>query len=112
MKATVARLQPSAPPLEQRATCNVEPATPVAGEADGRFPLHASVAGLVVADIASLIVIGNEAAATGRPRDAGWTGLTGGYATLLRRLGRTAEAAALEARARPAPRAAEAGKAR
>ncbi len=70
MKATVARLQPSAPPLAQRATCNVEPATPAAGEADGRFPLHASVAGLVAADIASLIVIGDEAAATGRPRDA------------------------------------------
>lgn len=69
MKATVARLQPSVP-LEQQATCNVEPATPVTGEADGRFPLHASVTGLVAADIASLIVIGNEAAATGRPRDA------------------------------------------
>jgi hypothetical protein len=70
LKATVARLQPSPPPLAQRATCDVEPVTVAASNADGRFPLQTSGAGLMAADIASLLVIGNEAVAAGRPRDA------------------------------------------
>ena len=63
---------PQAVALEpgQTAACPLQPATVVAGEKDGRFPLQAGVAGLVAADIASFFVIGKEAAAAGRPRDA------------------------------------------
>jgi hypothetical protein len=54
----------------QLATCLTEHAAAPANEKDGHFPLQASVSGLIAADIASFIVIGNEAAAAGRPRDA------------------------------------------
>ena len=65
-----------APPLPaalasgQLATCPTEPAAAPANEKDGQFPLQAGVEGLIAADITSFIVIGNEAAAAGRPRDA------------------------------------------
>lgn len=48
----------------------MEPAAAAASEKDGHFPLQADVSGLIAADIASFIVIGREAAAAGRPRDA------------------------------------------
>lgn len=54
----------------QQADCAMEPATAAASARDGRFPLQASVAGLIEADIASFVVIGHDSAAAGRPRDA------------------------------------------
>jgi hypothetical protein len=54
----------------QAAACSVQPATAAANEKDGRFPLQADVSGLIAADMASFIVLGREAAAAGRPRDA------------------------------------------
>ncbi|MDB5869938.1 MAG: hypothetical protein JWP96_2270 [Polaromonas sp.] len=48
----------------------MQPAVAAAGEKDGRFPLQEDVSGLMAADIASFIVVGKEAAAAGRPRDA------------------------------------------
>ena len=52
------------------ASCPLQPAAPAASEKDGLFPLQAGVEGLIAADIRSFIAIGNQAAATGRPRDA------------------------------------------
>ena len=54
----------------QIAACPLQPITAVAGKKDGQFPLQAGVAGLVAADIASFIVVGQQAAAAGQPRDA------------------------------------------
>lgn len=54
----------------QIAACPLQAITAVADKTDGLFPLQAGVAGLVAADIASFIVIGKEAAAAGRTRDA------------------------------------------
>ncbi len=52
------------------AACALPPATPASGETDGKFPLQTDVSGLIAADIATFIVVGKEAAAAGRPRDA------------------------------------------
>jgi hypothetical protein len=62
--------QPTALASSQLAACPLRPLTAVAGKKDGQFPLQAGVAGLVAADIASFIVVGQEAAASGRSRDA------------------------------------------
>jgi uncharacterized protein len=62
--------QPAALASSQVAACPLRPVTAVAGENDGKFPLQAGVAGLVATDIASFIVVGREAAASGRSRDA------------------------------------------
>ena len=56
--------------LKQSAACPVQPTTAAANEKDGRFPLQADVSGLIAADMASFIIVGKEAAAAGRPRDA------------------------------------------
>lgn len=69
-KTSVALPQPAALASGQLATCPMEPAATAASEKDGKFPLQAGVEGLIAADITSFIVIGNEAAAAGRPRDA------------------------------------------
>ena len=54
----------------QVATCPLEPAAAVAGSNDGQFPFQPDVPGLAATDIASFIVIGRDAAASNRPRDA------------------------------------------
>jgi len=69
-QTTVAPPQPAAPPSGQLSTCPTEPAATAATDKDGKFPLQAGVEGLIAADITSFIVIGTEAAAAGRPRDA------------------------------------------
>lgn len=61
---------PVAPASQQLTACPLQPAVVAASKDDGRFPLQAGVSGLIAADIASFIVIGNEAVAAGRPRDA------------------------------------------
>ncbi len=67
--------RPSAPDARtlamqpQDSTCQMAPAAAIAGAADGRFPLMADLSGLISADIASLVVLGQEVAAA-RPRDA------------------------------------------
>ncbi|MEO5658335.1 MAG: hypothetical protein ABIQ90_00870 [Polaromonas sp.] len=62
--------QPAALASGQIVACPMQPAAPAAGEKDGAFPLQADVSGLTDADIASFIVIAQDAAAEGRPRDA------------------------------------------
>ena len=69
-KTTVAPPQRIALGSGQLATCPIEPAAIAASDKDGKFPLQTSVEGLIAADITSFIVIGNEAAAADRPRDA------------------------------------------
>ena len=69
-KTSVAPPLPAALASGQLATCPTEPAATAANEKDGKFPQQAGVEGLIAADITSFIVIGNEAAAAGRPRDA------------------------------------------
>lgn len=69
-KSRPAPTQAAALASPQQADCAMEPATAAASAQDGRFPLQASVAGLIEADMASFIVIGHDSAAAGRPRDA------------------------------------------
>lgn len=69
-KTSLAASQPAASALGQLAACPLQPAAAAAGGKDGQFPLQANVSGLIAADIASFVVVGKEAAATGRPRDA------------------------------------------
>lgn len=52
------------------ASCPLEPATFVAGAQDGKFPFQPDVSGLTATDMGSFIVIGKDAAASSRPRDA------------------------------------------
>jgi len=52
------------------ASCPLTPATAVAGAQDGKFPFQPEVFGLTATDIGSFIVIGKDAAASSRPRDA------------------------------------------
>ena len=54
----------------QLVTCPLEPAAAMAGGKDGQFPFQPDVPGLTATDIASFIVIGRDAAASNRPRDA------------------------------------------
>ncbi len=54
----------------QVASCPLTPATVVAGSQDGRFPFQPDVPGLTLTDMASFIVMGKDAAASSRPRDA------------------------------------------
>ena len=57
------------PPVRQ-AACPLQPAASVAGRKDGQFVLQADLSGMTAKNIASFIVLGKEAAASGRPRDA------------------------------------------
>ena len=55
----------------QRAACPVQPAAAIAaGREDGQFALQADLSSMTAGNIASFIVLGKEAAAAGRPRDA------------------------------------------
>ena len=54
----------------QRAACPLQPAATVAGRKDGKFTLQTDFSGMTASNIASFIVLGKEAAAAGRPRDA------------------------------------------
>jgi hypothetical protein len=69
-KTNAAAPRPVALATRPLATCPIEPAAAAASEKDGHFPLQADVSGLIAADIASFIVIGKEAVAAGRARDA------------------------------------------
>ena len=51
-------------------TCPLVPATVASGSQDGKFPFQPDVPGLTATDMASFIVIGKDAAASSRPRDA------------------------------------------
>ncbi|MEO8014773.1 MAG: hypothetical protein ABI642_11565 [Polaromonas sp.] len=51
-------------------SCPLVPATAVAGSQDGRFPFQPDVPGLTATDMASFMVMGKDAAASRRPRDA------------------------------------------
>ena len=64
-----ADLSAASPPV-QRAACPAQPAAPVAGKKDGQFVLQADLSSMGAGDIASFIVLGKEAAASGRLRDA------------------------------------------
>ena len=63
-------MQPSVSASRQLSACPLQPSASAASEKDGKFPLQADVSGLIVADIASFIAIGKEAASAGRLRDA------------------------------------------
>lgn len=52
------------------ASCPIQPAAPVASAKDGKFVMQADVSGNAATDSASFLVVGKEAAAAGRPRDA------------------------------------------
>ena len=54
----------------QVATCPLEPMAAVTGSKDGQFPFQPEVPGLQAADIASFIVVGKDAVASSRARDA------------------------------------------
>ena len=54
----------------QVASCPLEPAAAASSSQDGKFPFQPDVPGLAATDIASFIVIGRDAAASNRPRDA------------------------------------------
>ena len=55
----------------QHAACPLQPAVAIAaGKKDGQFALQADLSSMAAANIASFIVLGKEAAAAGRPRDA------------------------------------------
>ena len=54
----------------QRVACPLQPAAAVAGKKDGRFALQADLSSMTAGNIASFIVLGKEAAAAGRLRDA------------------------------------------
>ena len=72
-KTGVAALQSAALAPAQRAACPLQPAAAaaaVAGKKDGRFALQADLSSMTAGNIASFIVLGKEAAAAGRPRDA------------------------------------------
>ena len=62
----------AAPAPSQSAACPLPPAAAAiaAGKKDGQFALQADLSSMAAANIASFIVLGKEAAAAGRPRDA------------------------------------------
>ena len=67
---TPARSVPAAPARAPLAACPAQPTTPAAGKKDGQYVLPADLSDMTVANIAPFIVVGKEAAAAGRPRDA------------------------------------------
>ena len=70
LKASITASRPAALASGQVAPCPLQAAAAVAGEKDGKFPLHADLSGWIAADIASFMALGKETAAAGRPRDA------------------------------------------
>ena len=69
-KTDVAQSSPAALTAAQLVACPAQPIAPVADEKDGRFPMQADESGLITADIASFLVLGQAASAAGRVRDA------------------------------------------
>lgn len=69
-KPNAARAGLAEPGSGQLVMCPSEPVVPVAGDKDGKFPMQADVTGLAAMDIASFVVLSNEASAAGRERDA------------------------------------------
>ena len=70
-KTIVAAPQSAAPAPMQRAACPLQPAAAVAaGRKDGQFALQGDLSSMTAGNIASFIVLGKEAAAAGRSRDA------------------------------------------
>lgn len=69
-RPTAARPEPAQPASVPLVMCPSEPVVPVAGDKDGQFPMQADVSGLLAVDIASFVVLSNEASAAGRARDA------------------------------------------
>jgi hypothetical protein len=57
-------------PPQQAAACPASTIVPVAGSRDGQFEMLGDLSANRPADVSSFIVIGKEAAASGRPRDA------------------------------------------
>ena len=69
-KPDAARLAPVELASGQLVLCPAEPVVPVAGDKDGQLPMQTDVSGLITADIDSFVVLGREAQAAGRARDA------------------------------------------
>jgi uncharacterized protein len=69
LKKTAAPQTAAVAPV-QRAACPLQPATAVAGKKDGQFVLQSDLSAMKASHVASFIVLGKEAAAAGRPRDA------------------------------------------
>lgn len=57
-------------PLQTVSVCPLQPVAAKSGEKDGQFPFQVDLLGLTATEIASFIVIGKEAASSGRLRDA------------------------------------------
>ena len=68
-EARPAAVQPTAAAY-RGADCPLEPAATAAGLKDGRYRMPADLAGYAATDFNAFIVMGNEAAAAGRPHDA------------------------------------------
>jgi hypothetical protein len=67
----VAAPQSAALAPAQRAACPLQPAAAIAaGRKDGQFALQGDLSSMAAGNIARFIVLGKEAAAAGRPRDA------------------------------------------
>ncbi len=69
-KASLQTTQSAPSVSEQFAPCPSQPIAPAAGAKDGRFFLQTDLSGNKSTDAASFMVVGKEAAAAGRPRDA------------------------------------------
>lgn len=69
-RPNAARSGLAGPESAQLVMCPSEPVVPAAGDKDGKFPMQADVTGLAAVDIASFVVLSNEASASGRERDA------------------------------------------
>ena len=69
-KPEAARSGLAEPGSAQLVMCPSEPVVPVTGDQDGKFPMQPDVTSLAAMDIASFVVLSNEASAAGRERDA------------------------------------------
>jgi hypothetical protein len=68
--AVVPQAEPSQQQAVAPAACNFEPLVPPRGAGDGQFGLHAALAGHRSGDPQPFLVVAEEAAVQGRPRDA------------------------------------------
>ena len=69
-KTTVSAEPAVAMARELLSACPSQPAAPVATQKDGKFLTQGNLPGIEATDAARFIVVGKEAAAAGRPRDA------------------------------------------
>lgn len=67
---SAARPEPAQAASMPLVMCPSEPLAPAASDKDGQFPMQADVSGLLAVDIASFVVLSQEASAAGRERDA------------------------------------------